>query len=337
MSQLLENYSLKEHNTFGLDVKAKYFFSFEDELDLIELFEKNRFNSNDVLVIGEGSNLLFVDDYKGLVIYPQNKSLEILKDEQDSVYIRVGAGYKWDDLVEYCVSMGWGGLENLSNIPGNVGASPVQNIGAYGVEVCDTIHSVDLVNIETGEQVIFEKHQCAFGYRDSIFKTKYKNLFVVTHVIFELKKNSIPVLSYGHLLDEVKSLGEISIANVRKAVISIRESKLPDPKVLGNAGSFFKNPIVVKEDFEDLIYKYPDMPVYNLENGEIKLAAGWLIEKCGFKAYREGEVGVHKDQALVLLNYGKAKGMDIVLLANTIKNTVFKEFGIMLESEVKVV
>jgi UDP-N-acetylmuramate dehydrogenase len=337
MSELLENYSLKQHNTFGLDIKARYFFSFDDELDLIEFLEKNKFSSNDVLVLGEGSNLLFVDDFDGIVIYPQNKTLDILQEEEDSIYIRVGAGYKWDDLVKYCVDKGWGGLENLSHIPGNVGASPVQNIGAYGVEVCDVIHSVDLVNIETGEQVIFENDQCDFAYRDSVFKNKYKNLFVVSHVIFELKKNSKPVISYGHLLDEVKRLGELSISNVRKAVVSIRESKLPNPKDLGNAGSFFKNPIVDREDFIELIAENPQMPVYDLDNGKVKFAAAWLIDQCGFKGYREGDVGVHKDQALVIVNYANAKGLDLILLSNMIKNAVFNKFSVMLEPEVKVV
>jgi UDP-N-acetylmuramate dehydrogenase len=337
MSQLLENYSLQKLNTFGFDVKSRYFFSFDDEEDLIDLLERNELTGNDVLVVGEGSNLLFIEDYDGLVIYPQNKTLEILQEEDNSIYIRVGAGYNWDKLVEYCVEHEWGGLENLSKIPGNVGASPVQNIGAYGVEVCDCIHSVDIVNIETGDQEILEKHQCEFGYRDSIFKKKYKNLFVVTHVIFELKKNHVPMLSYGYLKDEVVKLGKISISNIRKAVITIRDSKLPDPEILGNAGSFFKNPVISSDDALILKAKYGVMPEYKLANGDVKLAAAWLIDKCGFKGLKEGDVGVHKDQALVLVNYGKGKGMDIVHLANRIRNAVFNEFGIMLEQEVKVV
>ncbi|MGB5990585.1 MAG: UDP-N-acetylmuramate dehydrogenase [Marinifilaceae bacterium] len=337
MSQLLENYSLQKLNTFGFDVKSRYFFSFDDEEDLIDLLERNELTGNDVLVVGEGSNLLFIEDYDGLVIYPQNKTLEILQEEDNSIYIRVGAGYNWDKLVEYCVEHEWGGLENLSKIPGNVGASPVQNIGAYGVEVCDCIHSVDIVNIETGDQEILEKHQCEFGYRDSIFKKKYKNLFVVTHVIFELKKNHVPMLSYGYLKDEVVKLGKTSISNIRKAVISIRDSKLPDPEILGNAGSFFKNPVISSDDALILKAIYGVMPEYKLANGDVKLAAAWLIDKCGFKGLKEGDVGVHKDQALVLVNYGKGKGMDIVHLANRIRNAVFNEFGIMLEQEVKVV
>lgn len=337
MSQLLENYSLQKLNTFGFDIKSRYFFSFDDEEDLIDLFERNELTGNDVLLIGEGSNLLFIEDYDGLVIHPQNKTLEVLQEDDDTIYLRVGAGFNWDEFVEYCVENGWGGLENLSKIPGNVGASPVQNIGAYGVEVCDCIHSVDIVNIETGEQEILEKHQCDFGYRDSIFKKKYKNLFVVTHVIFELRKNSIPILTYGHLKEEVEKLGELTISNVRKAIISIRDSKLPDPKVIGNAGSFFKNPVVSNDDALILKAQYGVMPEYKLENGDVKLAAAWLIDKCGFKGYKEGEVGVHADQALVLVNYGQGKGMDIVHLANKIRNAVFNKFGIMLEQEVKVV
>lgn len=337
MSHLLENYSLQEFNTFGFDVKARNFFSFDDEMDLIELIEKNKFTVNDVLVLGGGSNLLFVEDYQGLVIYPQNKSLEIIQEEDEQIYIRVGAGYDWDDLVAFCVNKGWGGLENLSLIPGNVGACPVQNIGAYGVEVYDCIHSVDVINIETSEQKIFEKQECEFAYRDSVFKNKYKNLFVVTHVVFELNKNPKLNLSYGHLKHEVNNLGEQTIANVRKAVISIRDSKLPNPKILGNAGSFFKNPVVSAEMASKLITKYPEMPVYRLESGDAKLAAGWLIDQCGLKGYRDGNVGVHKDQALVLVNYGDGTGLDIIRLANMIKNSVFKEFAILLEQEVKVV
>jgi len=337
MSQLLENYSLKEYNTFGFDVKARYFFSFTDEMDLIDLVENNNFTGNDVLVIGGGSNILFVEDYSGIVIYPQNKSLEILQEDDNQIYLRVSAGYNWDDLVKYCVEKGWGGLENLSHIPGNVGASPVQNIGAYGVEVGDLIHSVDVVNIETGEQKIFEKNQCEFGYRDSVFKNKFRNLFVVTHVVFELNKKSEVSLAYGHLQKEVEKIGEASITNVRKAVIAIREAKLPDPKEIGNAGSFFKNPVISIDKANELKNKYADMPEYILESGEVKLAAGWLIDQCGLKGYREGDVGVHKEQALVLVNYGNGTGFDIVKLANKIKNSVFNKFAVMLEQEVKVV
>jgi len=337
MSELRENYSLKEHNTFGFDVKSKYFFSFDDEIDLIELLERNNFTANDVLLVGEGSNLLFVEDYNGLVIRPNNKSIEVLKEEDEKVYVRVGAGYNWDEFVDYSISKGWGGLENLSNIPGTVGACPVQNIGAYGVEVGDLIHSVDVINIETAEQRIFESNQCEFGYRDSVFKNKYKNLFIVTHVVFELNKNHKPKIEYGQLQREVELLGDTTIANIRKAVISIRESKLPSPNDMGNAGSFFKNPVVSVDKAGKLKKEYNDMPEYPLESGEIKLAAGWLIDKCGFRGYRKGDVGVHSQQALVLVNYGGARGMDIIQLANLIKNKVFEKFGIMLEQEVRVV
>lgn len=337
MSQLLDNYSLKEFNTFGFDVTARYFFSFDDEMDLIDLVEDNKLTGNEVLVLGGGSNILFVDDYEGLVIFPQNKSLEIIQEDDEQIYIRVGAGYNWDDLVAFCVEKGWGGLENLSSIPGNVGASPVQNIGAYGVEVCDCIHSIDVVNIETSEQKIFEKKECEFGYRDSVFKNRYKNLFIVTHVVFELSKYAKCNLSYGYLKDEVEKLGEQTISNVRKAVINIRERKLPDTKVLGNAGSFFKNPVVSAELASKLIINYPSMPVYILDSGETKLAAGWLIDQCGYKGFRNGDVGVHSEQALVLVNYGGANGLDIIKLANMIKKSVFNKFAVLLEQEVKVV
>lgn len=337
MFELVKNYSLKNHNTFGIDVKAKSFFSFDDELDLIHLLKVNNFTANDILTIGEGSNILFSGDYDGLVVFPCNKSIEVLQEDDDVIYVRVGAGYNWDDFVHYCVDKGWGGIENLSNIPGNVGASPVQNIGAYGVEVGNFIHSVDLVNIETAEQEIFLNSQCEFGYRDSVFKNKYKNLFIVTHVVFELFKNHIPVLSYDSLEQKVLEFGEINIENVRKAVISIRNAKLPDPNVIGNAGSFFKNPVVSREVADMLRKQYSNIPEYILDSGEIKLAAGWLIDKCGYKGFRRVNVGVHVNQALVIVNFGGASGMDIILLANEIKNAVFSKFGIMLELEVKVV
>lgn len=336
MAELLEDYSLKQYNTFGLEAKCKYFFSFNTEDELLELIEGNQLLAKNVLVLGGGSNLLFVEDYSGLVLYPQIKGIDIIDEDEDNVVLRVGAGVDWDEFVEHTVSNNWSGLENLSLIPGNVGASPVQNIGAYGVEVGDCIYSVEAVNIENGEKVEFLNEQCEFGYRSSVFKTEFKEMFVVTYVNFILSKKFVPKLGYGSIKDEIEKLGEVSLENLRKAVIAIRESKLPDPEEIGNAGSFFKNPVVDEELAKRLRDKYEGMPEYATPGG-IKLAAGWLIDKCGWKGYRKGDAGVHKDQALVLVNYGNASGMDIIALANDIKKSVFMEFGVNLDMEVRIV
>jgi len=337
MAELLENYSLRQHNTFGLDVKCRYFFRFESEDQLTELMEENQLIANNVLVLGGGSNLLFVEDFKGLVIYPEVKGIDLVDENEDNVLVRVGAGVDWDDFVAYAVDKGWGGVENLSLIPGNVGACPIQNIGAYGVEAADSIYSVEAINIETGEKVLFSNAQCEFGYRSSVFKTEFKNLFVITNVNFALSKIFNPKLNYGSIKNEVEKLGEVTIENVRKAVIAIRESKLPDPEIIGNAGSFFKNPVVDEAFAEQLREKYKGMPEYAADGGGIKLAAGWLIDKCGWKGHRKGDAGVHKDQALVLVNYGNATGIDIISLANDIKKSVFLEFGVNLDMEVRVI
>lgn len=336
MAHLLEDYSLKDYNTFGLDAKCKYFFSFEKEVELQELLHKNPLTGNDVLVIGGGSNLLFSEDYKGLVIYPNIKDIELKDENERAVLVRAGAGVKWDDFVAYAVENSWCGVENLSYIPGNVGASPVQNVGAYGMEAGDSIHSVEAINIETGEKVIFSSDQCNFAYRDSIFKNEYKNLFIVTYVNFVLYKEFVPKLDYGSIAKDAEDLGEISLKNIRKAVIAVRKSKLPEPEELGNAGSFFKNPVVDEQTAERLRKSYSDMPEYKVEEG-IKLAAGWLIDQCGLKGYRQGKVGVHDKQALVLVNYGGATGMEIIKLANYIKKQVFIKFGVNLEQEVRVI
>lgn len=337
MAELLENYSLKEHNTFGLDAKCRYFFKFEKEEQLIELISENQLVANNVLVLGGGSNLLFVEDFRGLVIYPEVKGIDIVDENEENILVRVGAGVDWDDFVAYTVEKGWGGVENLSLIPGNVGACPIQNIGAYGVEAADSIYSVEAINIETGEKIEFSNAQCEFGYRNSVFKTEFKNLFVVTYVNFVLSKEFTPILDYGSIKDEVEKLGEESIENVRKAVISIRESKLPDPLIIGNAGSFFKNPVIDEDLADKLRQKYQGMPEYSVDGGRVKLAAGWLIDKCGWKGFRKGDVGVHKDQALVLVNYGSATGIELVSLANDIRKSVFMEFGVNLDMEVRVI
>lgn len=336
MAELLKDYSLKDYNTFGIDVKCNYFFRFENEEELLELIGENQLIGSNVLVLGGGSNLLFVEDYKGLVIYPENKGIDIVDEDEDNVVLRVGAGVDWDEFVEYTVNNNWSGLENLSLIPGNVGASPVQNIGAYGVEVGDSIYSVEAVNIESGEKVEILNEECEFGYRHSIFKTEFKEMFVVTYVNFILNKQFEPKLEYGSIKSETDKLGGPSLGNVRKAVITIRESKLPDPDMVGNAGSFFKNPVVDEGIANMLREKYEGMPEYPASGG-VKLAAGWLIDKCGWKGYRKGDAGVHKDQALVLVNYGNATGLDIISLANEIKKSVFMEFGVNLEMEVRIV
>ncbi len=337
MIRLFENFDLKPYNTFAINAKASSFFEFTEIEDLLAFIDNKQIPSN-YFVIGGGSNLLFINDFDGLIIYPNIPGISVQNEDRNHVYVEAGAGVKWDELVDYAVKYELGGVENLSNIPGKVGASPVQNIGAYGVEVKDCIHSVKGVFVETGQQFEFFNDECRFGYRDSIFKNELKNKIVVTSVTYRLDKFPEFNLEYGALNKEVELLGEVNLNNVRKAVIQIRDSKLPDPKVLGNAGSFFKNPVVEPETVESLKSRFSNLPVYeSQEAGKLKVAAGWLIDQCGWKGYREGNVGVHQDQALVLVNYGNATGSEIVSLAQKIQNSVFEKFGISISPEVNII
>jgi len=335
MIRFLENYPLQQHNSFGVDVKAKYFFEFTEIEDLATFLQSNEtWMDEEILILGEGSNILFLDDFDGLVIHPNVPGSNIINEDKQFVYIEVGAGENWDEFVKYCVDNHFGGIENLAFIPGNVGAAPVQNIGAYGQELSNVVESVKGYDLKKHEFVEYSNKACQFSYRDSIFKNKLKNKFIILSVIFRLDKFPQFQLDYSKLEEKVSEHGEINLQNIKKAVIDIRSAKLPDINVIGNAGSFFKNPVVDIETAKLIEGEYKDMPVYKAGKGKVKLAAGWLIEKCGWKGYREGDLGVHEKQALVIVNYGNASGKDIYRLSEKIKQSVLKQFDVELEREV---
>lgn len=338
MIRVYSDFSLKKYNTFNIDAKAKYYFEYTEPEDLAEfLMRNNEWPNWKRLIIGEGSNLLFVNDFDGLVINPNIPGIQVVQEDRNHVWIEAGAGVIWDDLVDFAVFHNWGGIENLSLIPGKVGATAVQNIGAYGMEIQNRIESVSGFDLETLTDYTIEAVDCQFAYRDSIFKNRLKNRFIVTSVVFKLDKFPKFVLNYGDLKAETEKLGNITLRNIRKAVIGIRKSKLPDPKVSGNAGSFFKNPIVETSLAEQLLAENPEMPHYPTTEGKTKLAAGWLIEQCGWKGFRNGNTGVHEKQALVLVNYGNATGKEIFDLSEEIRQSVLEKFGIELEREVNVI
>jgi UDP-N-acetylmuramate dehydrogenase len=290
-----------------------------------------------LFILGGGSNILFTSDFQGTILYPEFSGIKEEERDGENVVISAGAGVNWDNLVEWTVNNGFGGLENLSLIPGMVGASPIQNIGAYGVEVKDRIERVRTISVSDGSVRIFNNNECEFDYRNSIFKKKEKGKYLVTRVYYKLTINTELNLTYGSLMEEITRLGKPSLKTVRQAVINIRRSKLPDPALIGNAGSFFKNPVVNSLAAQNLKNRYPAMPVYEDRSGTVKLAAGWLIEQCGWKARRFGEAGVHDKQALVIVNHGNATGTDIFALSESIKKSVVEKFGIELEREVEVV
>ncbi len=338
MIRFSENYSLKPHNTFGVESKAKYFFEFTDLEDLTVFLNSNKSTRDEkILVIGEGSNILFLSDFDGLVIHPNVPGIQIVKEDRQNIWIEVGAGEIWDEFVQYAVDFNFGGIENLSLIPGSVGAAPVQNIGAYGQEVGNVIETVKGFDLNKNMQVELSAEQCELGYRSSIFKNSLKNRFIITSVVFRLEKFPEYILNYGQLEEKTREKGELNLFNIRNSVIEIRQSKLPDVKVIGNAGSFFKNPEVQAEIAESLKNKYHNLPVYPAKNGKIKLAAGWLIEQAGWKGIREGEVGVYEQQALVLVNFGNSGGKQIYDFSEKIKQSVFAKFGVELEREVNCV
>ncbi len=335
MIRFFENYSLKDHNTFGIDAKAKYFFEFTEVEDLAVFFRSNKsWREEKLIVLGEGSNILFMNDFDGLVIHPKVPGIFPVHEDRQNVWIEAGAGESWDDLVEYCVTYGLGGVENLSLIPGKVGAAPVQNIGAYGQEVCVVVEKVKGFDLEKEEIAEFSANECRFAYRDSIFKSYLKNRFIITSVVFRLEKFPEFKLGYGDLEVKVKGKGDVSLHTIREAVIEIRSSKLPDVKELGNAGSFFKNPVVEASLAERLKTEFETLPVYPAGEGKAKLAAGWLIEQTGWKGVREGNVGVHEKQALVLVNHGNATGKEVWDFSEKIKRSVHEKFGVELEREV---
>lgn len=333
-----ENCSLKTYNTFGIDVRCRYFVESADEAELLDFVSTYDLEPEEVMILGEGSNFLFTEDFDGTVFYPAMKGIEVVGEQDGEVLVRAGAGEVWDDLVAWAVEHGFGGVENLSLIPGHVGASPVQNVGAYGMEAGEVIRRVEVLDIKKAEKRVITAKECRFAYRDSIFKHEWKNKFIVTAVVFGLTKNPVFRLNYGSVDEEIRKSGEeVSLKAIREAVIRIREAKLPDVKVLPNAGSFFKNPVVDRETVKRLQQKYPDMPVYAVDEVSIKLAAGWMIEQCGWKGKTLGNAGVHEKQALVLVNRGGASGAEVAYLANEIRKSVFLKFGVWIEPEVYVI
>lgn len=345
MLPLIErNISLKSCNTFGVDVMASCYASFDSSDQLPAILKAFHHEcqadvQKNILILGGGSNMLFIDDYKGLVLQNNIQGISILEQDEQYVFVKVGGGVVWHDFVMYAVSHNFGGVENLSLIPGTVGASPIQNIGAYGVEVKDVISEVYVYDVKSEESSVFKNEDCAFGYRSSIFKTKFKNQFVITAVVFKLSKTNHKLqLDYGAIKAqlETNNIHHPTIKDVSNAIIQIRQSKLPDPKQIGNAGSFFKNPVVSSLKLESLRSQFPQI-AFNEVNDGFKLAAGWLIEQTGWKGYRDGNVGVHQNQALVLVNYGNASGADILELAQRIQASVLEKFGVHLEMEVNII
>lgn len=332
--KIQKNTSLLPYNTFGIDVKTKFFAEYNSVEELKELLQSDTVKNNRLFHIGGGSNLLFLNDFDGIILHSKINSIEMVAEDMFSVCLRVGSGVNWDEFVAYCVEHSYYGIENLSLIPGEVGASAIQNIGAYGMEVKDTIEKVDFIDIETLKSKTFSNSACKYSYRKSVFKEKLKGKVVITHVYFKLKKEPVYVLDYAHLKNAVLKNGEVNLANVRKTVIEIRESKLPNPNDLGNAGSFFMNPVIPKSQYEELLHSYPTMPHYPVSETDVKVPAGWLIEQCDLKGKQFEKVAIYEKQALVIVNLGGATGEDIATVASLVQMTVKKRFGIDLTPEV---
>jgi len=337
MFQIQENVSLKPYNSFGIDVKASLFAEVFNEADLEQLFEHDALKLPQILIIGGGSNVLFTQDYQGLVIKISIKGISVQK-TQDGILVTAGAGEVWNDFVNYCVEHDLAGVENLSLIPGTVGASPIQNIGAYGVELKDVFESCTAFEIKTGKTKTFNFNDCRFGYRESIFKGELKGQYIITSVTFRLSSEPKINTSYGAIETELQNRGieKPNIADVSSAVAHIRVSKLPDPSTIGNAGSFFKNPVIEKYEFANVIANHPDVVHYPAANDRVKLAAGWLIEQCGWKGKVVGQTGTWKNQALVLVNHGNATGKEVYDFSAQIIDSVKSTFGVTLEREVNI-
>ena len=334
-----QNISLQPFNTFHISETAQWFARFDSTEILQQLLQNPTIQHLPKLVLGGGSNILFTKPFKGVVLKNEIKGIEKIKEDNDYVYLQVGAGEHWHQFVQYCVQHNWGGVENLSLIPGCVGAAPIQNIGAYGVEVKDVIESVEAYDVVENKFIYLLNKECHFGYRDSVFKHNYKHTHIITSVIFRLRKYPIFNIQYGAIQHELEQMQvkHLSIQAISEAVIHIRQSKLPDPAVLGNAGSFFKNPTINIIQFESLQQEHPTIVGYPTSNNHIKIAAGWLIEQCGWKGYRKGNVGCYEHQALVVVNYGNASGQEVYDFSENIIQSVQKKFGILLEREVNTI
>nr|WP_315145541.1 UDP-N-acetylmuramate dehydrogenase [uncultured Flavobacterium sp.] len=335
--EIQTNFSLKNYNTFGIEAKAKQFVAVHSISELTTVLEESK--SQPKFILGGGSNMLLTQDIDALVIHIDLKGKKIIRETEDSVWVESQAGENWHEFVLWTINQNFGGLENMSLIPGNVGTTPVQNIGAYGTEIKDTFESCVAMKIENQQMKTFTKAECHFGYRESIFKNEVKGQYIITSVVFKLTKQNHKInISYGDIKAELvkNNIENPTLIDVSNAVIAIRQSKLPDPKELGNSGSFFKNPILLKSDFEKIHQKFPEMKYYEISATEVKVPAGWLIEQAGFKGKRFGDAGIHKNQALVLVNYGNATGQEILNVSKNIQETVFKTFGIQIEAEVNV-
>ena len=332
-----QNFNLKAYNTFGLDVSTTYFAEFHSIEEIAHLLKE--FSNTRKLVLGGGSTILFTADFEGIVLKNEIKGIEIISRDDEHIRLKVGAGENWHQFVLYCIENNYAGIENLSLIPGSVGAAPMQNIGAYGVEVKEVIESVEAYHIQSGEIHTFVNQECEFGYRESIFKHKVKGEYIISSVIFRWNKKPNFNISYGAIEETLKEQGiqNLSIKAISDAVIHIRSSKLPNPSEIGNAGSFFKNPEIPLAQFEQLKTKFPDIANYPLPDNQVKIPAGWLIEKAGWKGKKLGNIGVHDKQALVLVNFGGGKGQEIKALSEEIQNSVFEKFGIGIQAEVNVV
>ena len=326
--------SLRTRNSFSVDQQAARLVEFETPEDLRTFFAAGI--PEKWMVLAGGNNILFTGDYEGVLLTPVARRIALLSDDGEEVRVRVDAGVEWDDLVEWAVQRGLWGIENLSLIPGKAGAAPVQNIGAYGCEAKDAIRRVEMYCVETGAMLTLDAAHCGFGYRESVFKHDLKGRVIITAIEIRLSHTPRPKLGYGDVEREVEARGGATLRNIREAICSIRRAKLPDPAVLGNAGSFFKNPIVEASVAENLLKTYPEMPHYPAPEGRVKLAAGWLIDRAGMKGYREGSVGVHERQALVLVNHGGATGGEVIAFAHKVQERVREKFGIEIDTEVNI-
>lgn len=334
-----ENISLKPFNTFGIEARARYFVGLKTDDEIRNLINDNIFRYGKIQILNGGSNTLFTDNFDGLVVKLATQGITKVDEDENHVYLQAKAGVNWHAFVSFCIENNYEGLENLSLIPGNVGAAPIQNIGAYGVEQKDCFFSLEAIELSTGQIRIFNHHDCKFDYRNSIFKQQFKDKYLILSVIYRLNKNPEFNITYGAIKSELAKMGinEITIKTISQAVCNIRSSKLPDPEKIGNAGSFFKNPLVTNEKYLQLTQNFPGIVGFPSNDGNYKLAAGWLIENLGWKGFRRGDAGVCETQALVLVNYSKAKGFEIVSLATEIMDSVKSRFGIELEMEVNIV
>ena len=336
--EIKTNFSLKNYNSFGIEAIAKQFIAIQTISELTSILQSNPTSKK--FILGGGSNMLLTQDIDALVIHIDLKGKKIIREDEDFVWVESQAGENWHEFVIWTIDQGFGGLENMSLIPGNVGTTPIQNIGAYGTEIKDTMVSCDTIAIKDQTIKTFTNADCHFGYRESVFKNEFKFQYIITSVVFKLTKKSHKInTSYGDILAELSknNTTDPSLKEVSDAVIAIRRSKLPNPKELGNSGSFFKNPILSKKEFDPIHLKFPEMKYYEISDSEVKVPAGWLIEQAGFKGKRFGDAGIHKNQALVLVNYGQATGQEILAVSKDIQKTVFEKFGIRIEAEVNVI